>query len=128
MSKRMTAILTAIPLLLASSVTAQETPTELEKIQEEIALLEEIKTLEEEIKTSRLVSEIESCEWKIFWLNSFSEAMDRTGDNASDKIQMHFAESHYEVRVCAAELTNKTGMKYTLSKNWFGSGYTLKKP
>ena len=135
MSKRMTAILTAIPLLLASSVTAQETPTELEKIQEEIALREELETYKTNLARIALQTKLEDCEWAVLWLNSFSEAMDRTGDNASDKLQMNFADAHYKVSVCAAELTNQTGkltnetgMKFTLSKDWFGSDYTLKKP
>jgi len=132
MSKHTKAILTAITLLLVSSVSAQETPTELEKIQEEIALLETYKT---NLARITLQKKLEDCEWVVLWLNSFSEAMDRTGDNASDKIQMKFAKAHYKVSVCAAELTNQTGkltnetgMKFTLSKDWFGSGYTLKKP
>ena len=120
MSKHMKAILVAIALLLASSVTAQEKLTDKE--------LDEIKTYKTNLARIALQTKLEDCEWAVLWLNSFSEAMDRTGDNASDKIQMNFAEWHHKVSVCASELTNKTGMKYTLSKDWFGSGYTLKKP
>ena len=127
MSKHIKAILVAIALLLASSVTAQEKLTDKE--------LDEIKTYKTNLARIALQTKLEDCEWAVLWLNSFSEAMDRTGDNASDKIQMNFADAHYKVSVCAAELTNQTGkltnetgMKFTLSKDWFGSGYTLKKP
>jgi len=78
-----------------------------------------VKTLEEEI---------EDCITTVRELNAASETLDRMDDNASEKIQLLFTNYLSKANECTAELTKWTGNQYTVSKDWFGSGYTLKKP
>ena len=71
---------------------------------------------------------IDDCEATVRDLSAVSETMDRAGKNASEKTQLWFTNSLTLANSCAAKLTKRTGKKYKVSKDWFGSGYTLKKP
>ena len=101
MDKYSKAILSISLLLTASGVSGQKS------------------TVEEDIKY---------CEVKVRQLSAESETMDRMGDNASERTQKHFSYRLNQANSCAADLTERTGKKYKVSKDWFGSGYTLKKP
>jgi len=105
----MTAILTAIPLLLASSVTAQEKPRASDFDYDPTSYLE-------------------YCEETVDELNFYSEVLDRVGGGATERVQTQFTLKLGWAYECAAELTKRTGKKYKLTKDWFGSDYTLKKP
>ncbi len=69
---------------------------------------------------------LEDCEAKMRGLNNLSEVIDRTGDCASDKIQMWFVNALNAAKICAEQLSGQTGDKHTVSKDLFGSSYTLK--
>ena len=71
---------------------------------------------------------IEDCETTVRELNTLSETMDRMGDNTSGEIQKWFTYVLDDANECATNLTKRTGKKYKLTKDWFGSDYTLKKP
>ena len=71
---------------------------------------------------------IENCEYTVRELNAFSETLDRMDGNASETVQIAFAGNLADANECATNLTKRTGKKYKLTKDWFGSDYTLKKP
>ena len=75
-----------------------------------------------------LAEEIEDCESKVRGLSAISETMDRMDGNASKEVQKAFVSYLDGINSCATELTKRTGKKYKITKDWFGSGYTLKKP
>jgi len=101
MAKHSKIILTAFVLLLTSSIAAQEEP---------------------------LAEAIEYCERRVQDLSAASELLDKVSGSASEKSQRWFRHSYSYATDCALKLTKRTGKKYELKKDWFGSGYTLKKP
>jgi len=90
----------------------------LDLLQEEEAKLERV---------SPLAMKIDKCETTVNRLNTWSETMDRAG-NTSAETQRVFSSKLSKSNECARNLADRTGKKYSLSKDWFGSGYTLKKP
>ena len=133
----MKATLTAIALLLASSVTAQEKPlaeaTD-KPLDADSVMSPWWESFDFDFKQDDtpidfdLSTHVEDCERAVFKLNIWSEAMDRAGGNAIKNTQQYFTDYLERSYDCAAVLADKTGKKYKVSKDWFGSGYTLKKP
>lgn len=77
---------------------------------------------------------LEHCEELVAELNISSEAMDRSGDAPSESTQRAFRYDLNEATACVKKLNELDSSKrhttgdYGLSKDWFGSGYTLKEP
>ena len=80
---------------------------------------------EDEVKPKPIELTIEYCERKVRSLNNMSETMDRMGDKTSNEIQRGFINWLALAQECADDLSEKTGKKYIVKKDWFGSGYSL---
>ena len=75
-----------------------------------------------------LHNDLPECEETVVKLNTASEILDLAGSNAGEKMKHTFQRALTEAIECTADLSEETNKEYTVSKDWFGSDYTLNKP